>query len=425
MKVLLVNPNTYQTPAVIPVGLEYLASALRKAGHHAEMLDLCFVRDPLETIHQKIATGQIARNQYDIVGVSIRNVDTVLFQNNEWFLGKIRDLVVALKQTGIPVVIGGSGLLAAPDAILDFVKADYAIVGPAEGAIVRLLADLAAKKASYRIMDGWSVTFDRNLVHRRGLDFDYAQYIARGGIIGFETQKGCKNACSYCIEAQTRVIHKNPGAVVEELAHLVQQGYHRFHLADSEFNQSMEHSISFLEALVSRNLDLEWVLYMTPSPHSEHLFTLLKQSHATLVTVSACSDAREQARAQYGYQDLKTIRELCKEHEIKLAVDLLVGLPGEPMESVKKMITFLKEIRPDSVGVNFYFRLYQNTALVWELLKSAGFTGKLSRPLKEKEDYLMPIFFNQISLAELRAILGGDPMFKIEGLQKTVNYERV
>ncbi len=425
MNVLLVNPNTYQNPAVIPVGLEYLASYIRQAGHRVEMLDLCFIPNPLELLQQKIAAGQITPKKYDLMGVSIRNVDTVLFQKNEWFLGKIRDLVVTLKKTGIPVVIGGSGLLAAPEAILTFVGADYAIVGPAEGAIIQLMTDLANHKANYRLLNGRDIEFDTNIVHERGQDFAYPQYLSHGGIIGFETQKGCKNTCSYCIEAKTRVIYKNPDVVVEELAHLVQQGYHRFHLADCEFNQSLQQSTHFLERLIARNLDLEWVLYMNPYPYSEHLFALLKQSHTTLITMSACSDEREQARAHYGYQDIRNIRELCKKYEIKLAIDLLVGFPGESLESVRKTIAFLREIRPDSVGVNFYFRLYQNLPLTKQILKSKEMRDKLSRRLKETEDFLEPIFFNQFSLAEIQTVIGSDSLYKIEGFQKTVNYERI
>jgi len=42
MKVLLINPNRYQSPPVPPLGLEYIAGSLEEKGHHAEVLDLCF-----------------------------------------------------------------------------------------------------------------------------------------------------------------------------------------------------------------------------------------------------------------------------------------------------------------------------------------------------------------------------------------------
>ena len=42
MRVLLINPNRYQSPPVPPIGLEYIAASLEEKGHHAKILDLCF-----------------------------------------------------------------------------------------------------------------------------------------------------------------------------------------------------------------------------------------------------------------------------------------------------------------------------------------------------------------------------------------------
>ena len=42
MKVLLINPNRYQSPPVPPLGLEYIADSLEEKGHGVELLDLCF-----------------------------------------------------------------------------------------------------------------------------------------------------------------------------------------------------------------------------------------------------------------------------------------------------------------------------------------------------------------------------------------------
>ena len=42
MKILLINPNKYLNPPVMPLGLEYLAGAVIEAGHDVDLLDLCF-----------------------------------------------------------------------------------------------------------------------------------------------------------------------------------------------------------------------------------------------------------------------------------------------------------------------------------------------------------------------------------------------
>jgi hypothetical protein len=50
MKVLLINPNRYQSPPVPPLGLEYIAGSLEEKGHGVELLDLCFSGN----IHEEI-----------------------------------------------------------------------------------------------------------------------------------------------------------------------------------------------------------------------------------------------------------------------------------------------------------------------------------------------------------------------------------
>ena len=48
--ILLVNPNRFRNPPVIPIGLEYLLTALEKYSHNVDILDLCFCESPEEEL---------------------------------------------------------------------------------------------------------------------------------------------------------------------------------------------------------------------------------------------------------------------------------------------------------------------------------------------------------------------------------------
>jgi radical SAM superfamily enzyme YgiQ (UPF0313 family) len=429
MRVLLINPNRYRCPPVLPLGLEYLLSSLRAHGHDAKVLDLCFI-DPLERALSEVEGALVDR--YDLVGVSIRNVDTVLFQNNEFFLPDIRRIVQLVEGRGLQVVLGGSGFSIAPDSVLRYMGASYGIVGPGESAILQLLEDLGKGSADYRMLDGWRMGFDRELSHSRGGDLDYPRYLAEGALVGFETQKGCLHRCSYCVEAGTTYRAKDPQEVVREIVLLARQGHDRFHLCDAEFNLDLCHCKSFLRALIGEGLDITWTLYMVPSNYDEELFSLLRDSHADLVTLSVCSDARERARAGYTMDDVADIIDLCKRYGIKLAVDLLCGFPSETIESVGAAIDFFKEHRPSSVGVNFHFRLYENTLLKEELVNVDDLARCISFSPESVEEvpqdlfpYLAPSFYVGVTMEEVLSMIDGDPLFRIEGLERTVNYQRV
>src|SRR5512139_2283103 len=138
MRVLLINPNRYQYPPVPPIGLEHVAGTIEESGHKTEILDLCFSDAPYEDIDKAVVEFKP-----DIVGITVRNVDTVLYQTNEFFLDDIRDIVSHIRQLyGLKVIVGGTGVATDPEGVLEYLGADYAVSGPAEGAVNELLDDI-------------------------------------------------------------------------------------------------------------------------------------------------------------------------------------------------------------------------------------------------------------------------------------------
>ena len=53
---LLINPNTAK-PAVAPLGIEYVAEAVRQAGYRVEVLDLCFADGITEALAEHFAAN--------------------------------------------------------------------------------------------------------------------------------------------------------------------------------------------------------------------------------------------------------------------------------------------------------------------------------------------------------------------------------
>ena len=135
MRVLLINPNRYSNPPVPPIGLEYLSASLIEQGHEAEILDLCFSENLYADIDHSIRSFQP-----HIAGVTVRNVDTVIYHANEFFLNEIKGIVGHLRHHhGLRVMIGGAGLLSNPEGILEYLDADYAVKGPAEKTVNDIL----------------------------------------------------------------------------------------------------------------------------------------------------------------------------------------------------------------------------------------------------------------------------------------------
>jgi len=418
LSILLVNPNNMQSPPVIPIGLEYLATALEKHNHHVDILDLCFASSPikeLETILKK--------ETYDIVGVSIRNIDTCHYFNNEFYLQEFKILIDFIKKQEIPVILGGAGFSAMPNEILEYLQADFGIIGPGDILLPKFLELWQEKKITSKILDGWRDGIDDTLVHKRGDMVNYQQYLSNEGIIGFSTHVGCLNQCPYCVEANTKVSFKKIENIIEELEFLISQGYTHFHLCDSEFNSNLEFCIDFCETLINKSLPMKWALYMKPSPYNEKLFELLHKSKAYLITLIVDSDKITQDLNYYSYEDLANIIDYCKIYNIDLAIDLLTGYPYETIESTKKMIEFFKKNRPKTVGINYYYRIYKHTVLEKAIINDTALQKNISRRYSEKDTFLKPIFFSQYERKDIEDLIAGDELFHIAGVTPGVNYQ--
>src|SRR5512135_1093139 len=181
MKVLLINPNTYKFPPVPPIGLEHVAGLVEESGHRAEILDLCFSDSPFSDIDKAVVEFRP-----DIVGISVRNVDTVLYQTNEFFLDEIRDIVSHIrKPCGLRVILGGSGIATDPEGVLEYLGADYAVSGPAEDCINELLADISRAENTDRKIRSRKYRYDIVCPRRTG-GIDYRRYVEHGSIAGFD-----------------------------------------------------------------------------------------------------------------------------------------------------------------------------------------------------------------------------------------------
>jgi len=234
MRVLLVYSNQSRelVPAP-PVGLSYVASATRAAGHEVRVLDLAFSRD----LGQDLAAA-FAGHAPDVVGLSIRNIDNVVLQRFESpraallaQVGIIRKRALGKDGKPVPLVLGGPAVSILAEQALEIFGADYAIAGEGEEAFPALLSALESGRALEgvpglcwrkdgvptrnrpRLLPGFACSGMEDWVA-------WAPYQAHGGTWPLQTKRGCPMRCSYCvyplIEGR-RNRERAPGDVVDEI----------------------------------------------------------------------------------------------------------------------------------------------------------------------------------------------------------------
>jgi len=92
---------------------------------------------------------------------------------------------------------------------------------------------------------------------------------------------------------------------------------------------------------------------------------------------------------------------------------------------VKKTIERLRKTTADTIGINSTIRLYSGCTVTHTILDSGENTHYLLGDITDNPDFVRPAFFRKITVDMLREIIGDDPRFRIEGFERTSNYQRL
>jgi radical SAM superfamily enzyme YgiQ (UPF0313 family) len=445
--VLLVNPNQMKPP-VTPVALDYLAQSLEEKGAEVEVLDLAFSTDAELDIQ-----SALGRMDPLLIGVTVRNLDDSYLASQDFCLERTMKIIDLLKShSGAMLVLGGVGFSIAPEAVLDYCQVDCGICGEGEQALP-MLARRIAKKGDFHNIPGLvfrdGTGFRRNPVRSFALKeaalgrrkaIDNLRYLREGGMVGFESKRGCNQRCTYCadpIAKGKRVRLRNPSLVAEELANLYRQGIDHFHTCDSEFNLPENHAIEVCKRIVQKELGdkIRWYAYLSPKPFSKELAYWMQKAGCVGIDfgVDHANEAMLRTLGRFHTdEDIISLTRRAKSHGFSLLFDLLLGGPGETRKTIAEAVELMKKTSPDRVGINLGLRLYSGTRL-FPKIQSQGLrkeNSSLHGSVEGNPELLRPIFYLESKLGEdiedyIDGLIGNDRRFLFgnrKRLDRNYNY---
>lgn len=414
-------------PPVTPVAIDYLAQSLGEKGFEVEVLDLAFSTDAELDIR-----SVLRRMDPLLIGVTVRNLDDSYMASQDFCLERTRKIIDVIKSySRARLVLGGVGFSIAPEAVLDYCQVHWGISGEGEQALP-MLARQIEKKGDFHNIPGLvfreGAGFHRNprrslilkdaaLGRRKAID--NSRYLREGGMVGFESKRGCDQGCTYCadpISKGKRVRLRNPSLVAEELANLCRQGIDHFHTCDSEFNLPERHAIEVCKRIAEKGLGdkIRWYAYLIPKPFSEELAHWMQKAGCVGIDfgVDHVNEAMLRTLGRsHNREDIISLAQRAKAYGFSFMFDLLLGGPGETRKRIAEAIELMKETSPHRVGVSLGMRLYSGTRL-YRKIQAQGL-GKenpnLHGSLEGNPELLRPIFY-------LESELGDDIEEYVEGL---------
>jgi len=422
------------TPLIGPIGLDYIASSVRKTGvDDVQIVDLALAEEPVKALKEHFSA-----HQPELIGVSFRNVDDCFWPSAEWFVPALKEVIENLRiLSDSPIVIGGVGFSIFAESIVEYTQADFGIRGDGEKAILDLLRQIKDKREFSKVEglvwrhDGvvrsnkpaWpeklSVAASRDAI-------DNSAYFKRGGQCGLETKRGCNRQCIYCADPLAKgnkLRLRDPAEVADEAESLLSQGIDVLHLCDSEFNIPRTHAVAVCEEFIKRGLGkkLNWYTYMSIVPFDEQLASLMRQAGCIgidFTTDSANSMMLSTYRHQYNKENISSAVKICKDNKITCMIDLLLAGPGETKGTVRETIEFLKRIGPDCVGSALGVRIYPGTkmAKITEEMPRESLKRNIYRRYDGPIDFFKPTFYISENLGNKAAemvndLIAGDNRF--------------
>jgi len=377
MKVLLISVNNETDPyPVAPIGIMYIASALKEKGHDVQIFDLCFVEDDVQAIKDSIK-GFLP----DVIGISIRNIDNLIYNKSIFYLPRIKNIVDAIREyTSATIVAGGSGFSIFPGEVLKYLNLDIGIVGEGEIAFPMYLDAISNGGDIYRIPNLCYLKDDElklnitqhdhpNLFPDRSL-LDNKQYLELGGMGNIQSKRGCPFSCIYCTYPHingNRLRLREPRDVVEELKEMVSEyGIDYVFFTDDIFNVPEDHASAICEDIIRNNLKIDWTCFATPKNMTRELAGLMKKAGCNGVEfgTDACSERTLKGlNKHFTADDIASAAEYCKSVDLPHAHYIIIGGPGEDELTLNETFTFFDKINPTAVIALIGLRIYPNTVL--------------------------------------------------------------
>lgn len=363
-------------------GLRYLRANLAELRSRARLLEFeC--HDLPEEVAESIL---IYFPRIVAIGVYVWNVDAST------------RLVRLLKriQPETIVVLGGPEVSFETTEQTIVQEADYVICGEGEVLFYTLCRNLlSGQRPAEKIQQAVPPTLSQ-------LAFPYDEYLSEDlshRIVYVEYSRGCPYRCSFCLSSLDQNVRRfSLDLFLKEMQRLLDRGVRQFKFVDRTFNLNVEesravlafflHQIGNLQDSSDLFLHFEMVPDRLPEPLKEVIQCFPPGMLQFEIGIQSFNPEVQKRihRRQDITQSVANVRWLLQHTDAHLHTDLIVGLPGEDLESFAAGFDRLVTMGPQEIQVGILKRL-RGTPL--SLIETIGLTS-----LEQKDSQVWGMVYN-------------------------------
>lgn len=273
-----------------------------------------------------------------------------------WIAARLKEARPDLK-----IVVGGPEITADNGWVLANPAIDYAVIGEGEQTFSDLLAALRSNVVAPAnipglFVRGWSLAAPARRAPMPDLDPISSPYLA--GILDaadeemlyLETIRGCVFKCKFCYypKSYDDLHFLSTEKIVANLEHARRRGAREVILLDPTLNQRRDFA-DFLRLLARSNPDRQFTFFgeLRGEGIDAETARLLKEANFTEVEIGLQSVGPDAQQLMDRKNHLRAFERGAKallNQGIRVKVDLIVGLPGDTAETVRRGIHYLRDV---------------------------------------------------------------------------------
>lgn len=373
MHIILIKPDLpddipFERPLPeVHLGLASIAAILERNHFKVSVIDNFLNRENVERLAERVRTLNP-----DVVGV---NCDLVS-------IGNVRKIVGAVKKLGIPTVVGGPEVSVHPKDTFLRTKPDICVYGEGELTMLELcqLIDsfgLDAKKLEPVKGVVYSKDGDVKINPPRPLirDLDILPFMAlhlfpmdryeRKSELGITptdlicTSRGCPFQCSFCSNEFVwgkKVRAMSPERVVDEIQYLIKNyGTKAVYFREDNFTINRKRVLGICREINNRGLNIKWMCESRVDCIDEELLEIMKEAGCGSIWFGVESGSQrvlDMLKKGTTLQQARKAFKLCAQCKIKSGASVMLGIPGETKDEIKKTVEFVESIDPYYIFFN-------------------------------------------------------------------------
>lgn len=366
----LMNPATLEPDLLpakswVPLGIAYLAAALRAKGFEVAFHDL---HDSGWDEVRRL----LAESGADMVGISCFTFERVNAMRT-----------AALARQALPkavVAMGGPHATFFPEQVLGQGSVDIVALGEAEETIVDLVACLDRDRHLRDVpgivfRHGDEIITTEPRVRSENLDalafpayepFDLGQYKSPEIPARYRnlpgthviTSRGCPYNCHFCSVHhffKGRWAFRSPGNVADELEQLVQEkGVRHVYFSDDLFTLNPERTMGICHEILDRKIDMVWMAETRVDCVSEEMLHMMRRAGCYRIYFGVESGSPRILKAinkRFTVAQVAEAFSLAHKAGIEPCCFLMVGNPGETPETIAETVALIQAIRPATMPI--------------------------------------------------------------------------